>query len=150
MTSAQTDGQNVPPAEFIEHVHAETLIVIQIERQEAIDDLEMILAVPGLDVACLGFMDLSVDMGIPGRIDHPRMIGAIERLIEVAERNGLAAGIIAPDLSIIGRWLAAGMRFVSYSTDALLLSEAAACANRQLRGLPQKGLDSCRRSPPSS
>src|SRR5262249_26235851 len=112
-------------------------------RLEAVDNLEAMLAVPGVDVACLGYMDLSVDLGVPGQLEHPAMVQAVERLIAVADAHGVAPGIICPRLDAIARWMAAGMRFVSYATEFLLLQEAASAAARRLRGLerelPAKG-----------
>jgi hydroxycarboxylate dehydrogenase B len=84
-TAAQTDHKAVAADAFIEASQRETLCVIQVERQEAVDNLEEMLAVPGVDVACLGYMDLSVDLGIPGQLEHPRMVQAVERLIAVPE-----------------------------------------------------------------
>lgn len=142
-TAAQTNGQAISPLEFIEQTHANTLVVIQIERQEALDNLTAMLSVPGVDVACLGYMDLSVDLGIPGQIEHPTMIAAIQRIITVSEQNHVAAGIISPDMATVSRWVRAGIRFVSYATDSLLLREAATSANAQLRSLSQTGGVSC-------
>ncbi len=69
---------------FIESNNRETLCIIQIERREALDYLDEMLSFPGVDVACLGYMDFSVDLGIPGqtrasadgvdhRTDHRRL-----------------------------------------------------------------------------
>jgi len=132
-TFAQTEGTAVTPEEFMAAAHAETLVVIQIERREAVENLEAMLSIPGVDVACLGYMDLSVDLGIPGQMNHPRMIEAVTRMVNVAHRNGIAAGIISPELDAIRHWVKAGMRFVSYATDALLLQKAAESAVQQLR-----------------
>jgi len=91
------------------------------------------LAISGVDVAYLGYMDLSVDFGLPGQVDHPDMIGAIEKLIEVSNRRSVASGIISPRMDIVKHWVRRGMRFVSYSTEALLLRQAAAAAVMEVR-----------------
>ena len=129
-TPAQTDFRTVPVEKFIESNNRETLCVIQIERREALENLDEMLSFPGVDVACLGYMDLSVDMGIPGEIDHPQIVGVIERLIASAQRHGLAAGIIAPDIDPLLYWMQKGMRFVSYAT------ESAAPARSRRNGRP--------------
>lgn len=134
-TVAQTDFRSVPVETFIETNNRETLCIIQIERKEALENLDEMLSFPGVDVACLGYMDLSVDMGIPGQIDHPQMVGVIERLIAVSQRHGLAAGIIGPQIDPILHWMQRGMRFVSYASESQLLQEAAATAVRRLRFL---------------
>jgi len=132
-TAAQTDFATVAPETFIEANNRETLCVIQIERREALDYLDEMLSFPGVDVACLGYMDLSVDLGIPGQLEHPQMVSIIERVIAASQRHGIAAGIIGPQIEPIIHWMQKGIRFVSYSTESLLLHEAAASAVRRLK-----------------
>jgi 2-keto-3-deoxy-L-rhamnonate aldolase RhmA len=143
-TEAQTDGRSVSTAEFMDAAHREILCIVQIERREAVENLEAMLDVPGVDVACLGCMDLSVDLGVPGQIDHPTMVKAMDRVIAVSRAKGIAAGIISPDVHLIERWIDRGMRFVSYATEAILLEEAASAAVRRLRSV------SARRDVPGS
>jgi 2-dehydro-3-deoxyglucarate aldolase/4-hydroxy-2-oxoheptanedioate aldolase len=134
-TLAQTGGRPVPPGEFIAAAERETLVVIQIERQEAVDNLDAMLSIEGIDVACLGCLDLSVDLGIPGDLNAPAMVEAIEKVVDVAARNQLASGIITGDIEQIARWLRRGVRFVSYSSDIPLLQSAASSALARLRAL---------------
>lgn len=132
-TTAQTEGESVEPEDFMAHAHEHTLLVIQFERRQAIDNLEAMLSIPGVDVACLGYMDLSVDLGIPGQMKHPDMIKAVTRLVEVSRKHGVASGIITPDFEAVAHWAKAGMRFVSFGTDAMLLEQAAKAVLTQLR-----------------
>jgi 2-dehydro-3-deoxyglucarate aldolase/4-hydroxy-2-oxoheptanedioate aldolase len=138
-TAAQTDHAAVAADEFIESNHRETLCVIQIERKQSLENLDEMLAVPGIDVACLGCMDLSVDLGIPGQMEHPLMVAAIERVISTAHRHRIASGIISPQLELVVHWMRQGIRFVSYSTEALFLQEAATNAVRRLRSIASAG-----------
>jgi 2-keto-3-deoxy-L-rhamnonate aldolase RhmA len=137
-TVAQTDFENVSAAEFIESNNRETLCIIQFERQQAVDNVAEMLAVPGVDVACLGVMDLSVDLGLPGQLDHPQMIAALERIVAVAERSGVAAGIVSGDMQLTLDWMRKGMRFVSYAQESQFLREAATMAVERLRAAHQK------------
>jgi len=132
-TPSQTDFATVAPEAFIEANNRETLCIIQIERREALDYLDEMLSFPGVDVACLGYMDLSVDLGIPGQLEHPQMVSIIERIIAASNRHGIAAGIIGPHMEPLIHWMQKGMRFVSYSTETLLLQEAATSAVRRLK-----------------
>ena len=95
-TTAQTDGLGIGIDEFMAAANRETLLVIQIERREAVDNLEAMLAIEGVDVACLGFMDLTVDLGLPGQLDHPIAVEAVQRLIDVADAHGIAQGSSRP------------------------------------------------------
>src|SRR5579872_4752003 len=76
-TAPQTDHQRVRVDDFIKANNCETLCIIQIERRQALENLDEMLAVPGVDVACLGCMDLSIDLGVPGQVEHPAMVAAI-------------------------------------------------------------------------
>jgi 2-keto-3-deoxy-L-rhamnonate aldolase RhmA len=134
-TAAQTEFQPVSAKEFIEAGNTENLCVIQIERRQAVENVDAMLAIPGVDVACLGCMDLSVDLGVPGQIDHPAMVAAIERVLDAGRKHGVAVGIISPRLEAVTKWMQAGMRFVSYSTETLLLQEISAATVQRLRSL---------------
>ncbi len=62
-------------------------------------------------MAVLGIMDLSVDLGIPGQINHPLMTESIERVISVSQRYGISSGMIAGDLEFVLDWGLKGIRF---------------------------------------
>ncbi len=132
-TVAQTEGVSVDAAEFIRANQQQTLVVIQIERVEAMQHLDAMLEIDGVDVACLGYMDLTVDLGIPGQIDHPLAIEQIEQVIHTSRKHGVAPGIIAPDLAVVRQWMERGMRFVSYATETILLEQAVRSASSVLQ-----------------
>ncbi|MCA9026958.1 MAG: hypothetical protein KDA86_17255 [Planctomycetaceae bacterium] len=134
-TAAQTDGQAVGLETFMKAANEETLLVIQIERVEAMSHLDEMLSIEGVDVACLGYMDLTIDMGYPGQIDHPDVVAAVDRIIETANANGVAPGIISPEMNVLEHWVSRGMRFISYATDAILLQTAAISSEQQLRSI---------------
>jgi 2-keto-3-deoxy-L-rhamnonate aldolase RhmA len=80
-------------------------------------------------------MDLSVDLGVPGEIEHPSMVESIERVLAAARRNGVAVGIISGNFEVVSKWMRAGMRFVSFSTETLLLQEISATTVKRLRSV---------------
>jgi 2-keto-3-deoxy-L-rhamnonate aldolase RhmA len=131
-TTSQVGAELVEAGDFIAHNDRESLLVIQIERREAVENLVDMLSIDGVDVACLGLMDLTVDMGIPGDVRHPRAVEAIERLLEVTRQRNMAAGIITADLDLVHTWAARGVRFISYATEEILLQQAATRAVQQL------------------
>ena len=63
-------------AEYMARANAETVVGVQIERVEALEEVERIAAVPGLDFLFVGPADLSQSLGIPGQWDHPRLAAA--------------------------------------------------------------------------
>jgi 2-keto-3-deoxy-L-rhamnonate aldolase RhmA len=100
------------------------LMLAQIESQRGLDNVEDIMAVPGIDVAWLGHFDLTNSMGIPGQFDHPRFLNALNRIVEAAERHGKAAGFLAANETIGRAWMRHGFRAILYSRDTMLLSRA--------------------------
>jgi 2-dehydro-3-deoxyglucarate aldolase/4-hydroxy-2-oxoheptanedioate aldolase len=134
-TFAQTDGAPVTAKEFVDAGNSESLCVIQIERREAVDNVEEMLSVPGVDVVCMGCMDLSVDLGVAGDMDHPAMVESIERVLSAGRKHNVAVGIISGRFDLVARWMRAGMRFVSYATETMLLQEVCASTVQRLRAV---------------
>ncbi len=73
----------------------EVLVSVQIETQKAVDNLDEIASVEGVDALFIGPYDLSNNMGfgIPPQWDNPRFLGAIEAVIHVCEEYGKAPGL---------------------------------------------------------
>ena len=105
---------------------ARTLTMALIETPKGVENVDAIMAVPGIDAAHVGHFDLSLTMGIPGRFDHPDFRAAIDRIVAACDRHGKPAGFLAPNVAWGREWMARGFRFVSYSIDILLLGEALA------------------------
>jgi 2-keto-3-deoxy-L-rhamnonate aldolase RhmA len=69
------------------------LMVINVESVPALDNLDSLLAVPGLDGVLIGPHDLSCSLGLPEQYDHPRFLAACERIFRRARAAGVGAGI---------------------------------------------------------
>ena len=123
----------VPPVEYMREANEETLIAVQAETPESIQNLEAIAAVPGVDVVFVGPFDLSISLGFPGEINHPREMQAIERVVEVCRQSRIASGIHLFDIPTLKLWIEKGMRFLSYGSDVSFLADAAAAGLAELR-----------------
>ena len=119
-------------AEQVRAVNENTVLGIQIETREALENMADILAVPGIDVAVVGCDDLTAALGIPGETGDARFLDAVERFIALCQTNGVAPGIPCPNPEAAHQWIARGMRVLWYGLDAGLLWEAAA---RRIEGL---------------
>jgi 2-dehydro-3-deoxyglucarate aldolase/4-hydroxy-2-oxoheptanedioate aldolase len=118
----------------------ETLVIVQVETAAAIENLEEMLSVPGVDVAWVGHFDLSVSMGIPGDFDHPRFLAAIDRMVEVCRRHKIAPGVMQGSVGAVSEWMERGFRAIAYSGDVWLLQNALRDGLTQLkqgRGRPR-------------
>lgn len=123
--------------EFLKWSNEETLIVIQIESQQAVEQVEELVSIPGVDAVMIGPFDLSQSMGIPGQLQHPRILDAYERVIEGCNRHGVAPGIHLLSIEAVTRWVKAGMRFVTYQYDIKFFTDACQSALSQLRAVTQ-------------
>jgi 2-dehydro-3-deoxyglucarate aldolase/4-hydroxy-2-oxoheptanedioate aldolase len=121
-------------AQYLKLANQATFIAVQAESPQAIDNLESIAATPGIDSIFVGPADLSVSMGIPGQLTHPREVEAIARVIAVCRQHDVIPGIHMSNVATLKEWIQKGMRFVSYSSDVDLLARAAQESLKQLKG----------------
>jgi 4-hydroxy-2-oxoheptanedioate aldolase len=111
----------LPLAEFVRRANEETLVAVQIERREALDELTEIAAEPGIDVLFVGPNDLSQALGIPGETASPRYESAVRRIAHEAASAGKAAGIMVGSRDQLPPLRELGFRFFTTSDRALLL-----------------------------
>ncbi|MEM3703314.1 MAG: aldolase/citrate lyase family protein [Candidatus Bathyarchaeia archaeon] len=102
----------------------ELVLIVQVETAKALENLEGILSVEGLDVAFVGPMDLSVNLGIPAMFDHPKFREALSRVLKICKEYNVTPGIYTLSVDQAKMYLEEGFRFVALMSDlrALLLS----------------------------
>jgi 4-hydroxy-2-oxoheptanedioate aldolase len=122
--------------EIIEHQNRNTLAVVQFETTKAMERIDDLLAVPGLDVIMVGPADLSISLGIPGQFEHPLLVSTVERLIEKCNRHGVVPGIQVRSVALAKFWVEHGMRFVGTSAEHAMLLEKSRETVSQLRAVP--------------
>ncbi|HEX4701936.1 MAG TPA: aldolase/citrate lyase family protein [Pseudonocardiaceae bacterium] len=111
--------------------------VIQIENRRAVERVDDIAAVPGVDVVFIGPRDLSHDLGVPGDTTAPVFQDAVRRVRAAADRAGIAAGILTPDAATARQYAEEGFRFIGISSDAAMLANA----GRQVVDAARAGAD---------
>lgn len=107
--------------DYMAQANAERFICHQIEDPEAVDDLEAIAEIDGVDCLFFGPGDYSVALGIPGQTDHPDIQKVRQRVADVARRNGkIAATVCAqPDIQ---RYADMGYNLLSVGADVIALA----------------------------
>lgn len=117
-----------------------TLAIPMIETLEALEAVDDIAAVPGVDALFLGGSDLTAEMGISGDYDNPRFVSACDRVIAAGNRHNVIVGLgglqSRPDL--IERFSSAGARWVSAATDSGLFLGAAVQKSKEVRDLNER------------
>ncbi len=114
---------------------AATTLVAMIESPEAAEQAEAIAAVPGVDIVHVGSLDLADALGVPGRVDDPRVAAIHDRVIAACRRHGKTAGIgaVAGQPALARRVLAQGARFLTAGVDWDFLLAAARSRASALR-----------------
>lgn len=111
-----------------------SLVIIQLEGQQAVHSLEEILEVPGLDIVFIGPYDLSQSLGLPGQVDHPRVREQMRMIVEHARCKGIAVGTFTDTPAMAEEWMRAGVRYISYSVDVGIFADACRAIAVQLCG----------------
>lgn len=133
-TQHNVDYEPVTIPQIIQHSNDNTMLVFQIETQAALDRRDELVSVPGVDAVMVGPADLSISIGIPGQFENPKLIEAIDKIIESCNKYGVAPGLHMRRLDLAKFWRDRGMRFLSTGGDALFLYDKASEAVKTLRG----------------
>jgi 2-keto-3-deoxy-L-rhamnonate aldolase RhmA len=114
-----------------------TLLMAMIETPEAVENVEAIAAVEGIDTLHIGSTDLSTEMGIPGEYQHPRMRAAFEAVARAAKANGKSMGVggVREDLEFQSWLLQLGVRYLTGGSDVGYILSAGRRDVKQLRGV---------------
>ncbi len=105
----------------------EILVMPMIETRAALDNLEAILDVPGIDAIYVGPSDLGFSLGLAPRLDReePEVLAIYERLLRETGRRGIKAGIHCAGADYAVRMLGLGFRLVTIGNDSGLMAKAA-------------------------
>lgn len=130
------DLANEPIAEQLQRLNAETLVIIQVETTTALDNLDAMLEVAGVDVVVVGPLDLSVSLGVPGDWDDERFIDGVQHVIDVCRQHGVSPGIHTPHTEMLRFWAERGMQLLICSSDFGMLAHRSAELSAELGQLP--------------
>ena len=117
MTAMQVDYEPATIPQIMEHTNENTLVVLQIETQRAVDARDEILSVPGIDAMMIGPVDLSISLGCPGDFMNPKMIKAMEDIRDTCIAKGIAPGTQTRNLQLAKFWKDKGMKFLGCSSE---------------------------------
>jgi len=101
----------------------ETVIILQLEGEEAIRNIDDILDVPGADIIFVGPYDLSQSLGVPGEIDHPVVVEKMKEIVEKSIQKGAAVGTFVDTIENAEKWRELGVKYISYSVDVGIFYE---------------------------
>jgi 2-keto-3-deoxy-L-rhamnonate aldolase RhmA len=133
ISNIHTACRSMDHLDYMQWANEETMIVIQIESKHAVDHIEELVSVEGVDATWIGPFDLAQTMGLVGKWDDPELIRCYEKVIDACNRHSVAPGIHLRDSGRLAYWVSRGMRLATYSSDSGMLIEAGRNLLRALR-----------------
>ena len=115
---ARAQGYGLDFARYVETANEETVVVVQAEHIRAVEAIDAIVEVEGLDAVFIGPYDLSASMGLTGQVGHPDVVAAIDAISRACERAGLARGIFGLDAAQVRPYAESGYSLVCAGVDA--------------------------------
>ena len=125
MSSMHVNYEPLTFPEIVEHMNANTMVVVQIESRRAVEMREELLSVPGIDAVMIGPADLSISLGVPGEFEHPKMVEAMEAVRDTCIRRGVAPGTQTRSVALAKFWKERGMLFLGCSNEIAMLHDRA-------------------------
>jgi 4-hydroxy-2-oxoheptanedioate aldolase len=94
-----------------------SVIILQIEGKEGIENIDDILSVKGIDVIFVGPYDLSQSLGLPGQVDHPSVEEKMLEIVKKCVEKNITVGTFADTPANAEKWRKDGVKYISYSVD---------------------------------
>ena len=112
---------NIGAKELVRYLN-DIVVVLMIEKKNAVDDLEEILSVPGVDMVHFGPNDYAMSIGLPGETAHPKVKQAEEKFINLSIEKGIAPRIHIERLDKAESYIKQGVRHFTLGIDVTILS----------------------------
>ncbi len=135
----QVGFANIPLPEFVKTINDSTLVVVMVESPKAVRNADAIAAVKGVDVVLVGAGDFSLEAGIPGQFDHPKVEKAFKTVAAACRKHKKFAGLGGVyDQKLMKRYIDIGCQFVLAGGDISFVMAAAAAQAKFLRKINKK------------
>lgn len=109
--------------DYLLKANEEICLIVQAETQQALENLEAILAVEGVDGVFIGPSDLSASMGLIGQANHPDVVDRVCKGLKTISDAGKTAGVLAVTPDLAAQYEKAGAHFIGVGVDASLLAQ---------------------------
>ena len=126
--------------EWVRWSDEETMVLVMIEDYRALENLDAIMAVEGLDAVQFGPADFSFSIGVPGQTSHPKVIDALKKIVESARKHGKAVcfGVGYPWAENARKYIEMGCQLIEFGHDVTILQNIWKKTLAEVRG-PGKG-----------
>ena len=111
--------------EYVDTANESIAVIVQAEHVDAVDNIEAIVSVPGIDGVLVGPYDLSASLGRLGQVDHPEVTAAIDRVTRACREAGVRLGIFGASPAAVRPSIEQGFPLIAVGGDTLMLGRAA-------------------------
>lgn len=111
--------------EYVAHANETTAVIVQAEHIDAVENIEEICAVEGVDAVFIGPYDLSASLNRIGRLDDREVVAAIERVRQVCSANNIRLGMYSPTPEAVARYRDEGFTLLCCGADIALFAAGA-------------------------
>ena len=121
--------------DYVKWVEEESVVIVQIEHIDAVQQIDEIFSVSGIDAYMIGPYDLSGSLNKPGKFDDPEVKKAIETIIQAGKKYNIPAGFhsVSSNPNEAFDRQEQGFIFLAFSTDAILLADSSILAMKQIK-----------------
>ena len=130
---ARAHGYGVSFREYVAAANRDIAVIVQAEHARAVENIEAIVRVPGVDAVLLGPYDLSASLDKMGEIDHPDVVAAIARVTDVCNAAGMPLGYFGVTAAAVRPYAARGYTLLVAGVDTLYLANGAKALLGELR-----------------
>ncbi|MCI0336200.1 MAG: aldolase/citrate lyase family protein, partial [Acidobacteria bacterium] len=123
--SLATSRWGLSGADYAKFANENVMVIVIIEQKQAIDNIEEIAAVPGIDVLFIGVNDLSYSLGMGGKTTDPIVEEAVSKVLAAGKKYNIPVGYPAGNPAEINKRIAQGFRFFQASSDLGLMTAGA-------------------------
>ncbi len=110
---------------YVARANKETAVIVQAEHIKAVENIDTIIQVPGVDAILVGPYDLSASLGLMGQVEHPDVVAAIQRVTDACLAAGMRLGIFGMSATAVTRYINQGYSLITAGIDTTLLGQAA-------------------------
>jgi 2-keto-3-deoxy-L-rhamnonate aldolase RhmA len=130
---ARAHGYGLQFREYLSSANREIAVVVQAEHARAVENIDAIVRVPGVDAVLLGPYDLSASLGKLGKIDDADVVAAIERVTAACQAVGMPLGYFGVTAAAVRPYAARGYTLLVAGVDTLYLANGAKALLAELR-----------------
>jgi len=125
--------------EWIKWSNEETMVGVMIEDYRAVEKIDEIMSVDGLDFVLFGPADYSVSLGIPLQTTHPKVMDGLKKTIEAAEKHGkyVMKGVGYPWVENAEKFIKMGCRLIEIGHDVTILTSIWKRLGEKIRSIPK-------------